>query len=96
MNSYPQNLTADHWGPTADGYFSNSRDWWAVTVPGRVEVVKGTGAEGNIEACENIFARRDAAKDWNQTMGLFSMVIIIISLFILGLKSVVYKIKILK
>ena len=32
-NSYPQNLTADHWGPTADGYFSNSRDWWAVTIP---------------------------------------------------------------
>ena len=33
-NSYPKNLTADHWDPTADSYFSNSREWWAVRIRG--------------------------------------------------------------
>ena len=52
---------ADHWGLTADGYFLLVVIDELSRYP-EVEVVKGTGAEDNIEAFDNIFARRGYCK----------------------------------
>ena len=51
-----QKLSADHWGPTADGYYLLVVIDELSRYP-EVAVVKGTGAEQNIEAFESIFSR---------------------------------------
>ena len=58
--SYPpkelcQNLAADHWGPTADGYFLPVEIDNLSRYP-EVKVMKCAGAEENTEASGNIFA----------------------------------------
>lgn len=56
-----QNLAADHWGPTPDGHFLLVVIDELSRYP-EVEVVKSTGAEENIEAFDNIFARHGFCK----------------------------------
>ena len=51
-----QNLAADHWGPTGDGMHILVVIDETTKYP-EVAVVKGTSAEANIEAFDNIFAR---------------------------------------
>ena len=51
-----QKLSADHWGPTADGHYLLVVIDELSRYP-EVIVVKGTGAEENIEAFDSIFSR---------------------------------------
>ena len=55
------NLAADHWGPTADGKYLLVVIDELSRYP-EVAVVKGTGAEDNVEAFDNIFARHGYCK----------------------------------
>ena len=51
-----EHLDADHWGPTDDGTHLLVVIDETSKFP-EVEVVKGTGAEANIDAFDSIFAR---------------------------------------
>ena len=56
-----RDLSADHWGPTADGCFLLVVIDNLSRYP-EVEVVRGTGGEENIEAFDNIFTRHGYCK----------------------------------
>ena len=51
-----ENLAADHWGPTGDGLHLLAVIDETTKYP-EVAIVKGTSAEANIEAFDNIFSR---------------------------------------
>ena len=50
-----ENLAADHWGPTGDGLHLLAVIDETTKYP-EVAIVKGTSAEANIEAFDNIFS----------------------------------------